>query len=471
MSKISPAAAIVKPTPPRAIRVSMSKPTHQPQGYAWLMFAMVAMPVANRTIVATMAARSRPQRSSKAGRHHPGRSAVCMVLGSVLIVSPEAEAPLDDHRDDRHRHPHRPEDLGREVQHLHREDRRRFVRQVGRVAELLEGDGGKVQDGGAADLVEAVDVVHVVIRGARDAAPSFLHHVVPLTERDGPGRTHLGARGLAADLDAIGTERALVDGGHDAVEVELRDDEGAGLHAVPAPDAAPGVEDHRPLGGLRERGGRTRRGARGLETVHAQEAAEHPVGASLRARLNARERDHRVVVRVEVAPVLIARPGEEAADIPRQVIPGLAGHHAGPTPDAPGVVLDHRLERHQAAPFRLTLHRNALNSGIIVLASPTCGVRRLPLSPCERPTQPQCHGTPTWWTIRPCTQNGSKRCVTRAYASNRPRALSTTTRSQLAIPFSRAGSTPISTKASGMSPTSQGIFRLMAPVCQCSETR
>ncbi len=58
--------------------------------------------------------------------------------------------------------------------------------------------------------------------------------------------------------------------------------------------------------------------------------------------------------------------------------------------------------------------RNALNSGIIVLASPTCGVSTLALSPFARPSQPQCHGTPTWWMIRPVTQNGSKRSVTRA---------------------------------------------------------
>src|SRR5262249_30277900 len=121
-----------------------------------------------------------------------------------------------------------------------------------------------------------------------------------------------------------------------------------------------------------------------------------------------------VVVRVEIARVLISRAGEEVPGVSRQVVPGLACHHAGPAADASGVVLDHRLERHHAAPFLFTSHRNALNSGIIVLASPTWGVRMLALSPLASPTQPQCHGTPTWWMIRPCTQNGSKRSVTSA---------------------------------------------------------
>src|SRR5262249_12573989 len=98
----------------------------------------------------------------------------------------------------------------------------------------------------------------------------------------------------------------------------------------------------------------------------------------------------------------------ERGDVAGQVVPGLARHHAGAAADAAGVVLDHRLG-HQAPAFRVISHRNALNSGIMVLASPTCGVSTLALSPRASPTQPQCQGTPTWWTTRPCTQKGSKR--------------------------------------------------------------
>ena len=40
----------------------------------------------------------------------------------------------------------------------------------------------------------------------------------------------------------------------------------------------------------------------------------------------------------------------------------------------------------------LTLHRNALNSGIPVLGSPTRGLSRLVLSPLDNPIYPQFQG-------------------------------------------------------------------------------
>src|SRR5262245_18624699 len=413
-AKISPAAAMVKPTPPSAMRVSMSKPTHQPHGYAWLMLAIVARPVAKRTIVATTAATTRAQRTNETGRHQAGGSAVRMLVLLVIVVSPEAEAATDDHRDDGHGYPDRGEDLGGEVQQLDGQGWWGLVGQVGRVAELLERHRRQVQDGGAAHLVQAVDVRNVPAGRCGDPAARFRDHIVSLSERDGGGGAHLSARGVLSDLDAIGAERAFVNRGNDAIEVELRHHERAGLHAVPTADAAPGVEDHRSLRRLRQRGRRTRRRAGRLEAVHAEEPTEDPVGMPVRTRLDPGVGDHGVVVRVQVTRVLIARPGEEGARVAGQVVPGLTGHHARPAPDAPGVVLDHRLERHQTSPFRFTSHRKALNSGIIVLASPTPGVSRLPLSPRARPTHPQCHGTPIWWMVRPCTQNGSKRSVTRA---------------------------------------------------------
>src|SRR4030095_5703761 len=52
-----------------------------------------------------------------------------------------------------------------------------------------------------------------------------------------------------------------------------------------------------------------------------------------------------------------------------------------------------------------------------------------------------------------------------------PRALLTITRSPFLIPSRLASAVPISTKALGTRPASQGMLRLMAPVCQCSETR
>jgi hypothetical protein len=52
-----------------------------------------------------------------------------------------------------------------------------------------------------------------------------------------------------------------------------------------------------------------------------------------------------------------------------------------------------------------------------------------------------------------------------------PRALDTVTRSPLLMPSRAARALPISTKACGTRPTSQGMFRLITPVCQCSDTR
>src|SRR5262245_10053816 len=161
MSKISPAAAMVKPTPPRAMRVSMSKPTHHPQGYAWLMLAIVAIPVAKRTIVVITAATTRPQRINRTGHGHRGLSVVCMLLVSVLVVSPESEASADDHGDDGHRHPDGREDLGREVQDLRGKCRRGLVGKIARVAEFFERDRREMKDGGPSQLVQAIDVGHV----------------------------------------------------------------------------------------------------------------------------------------------------------------------------------------------------------------------------------------------------------------------------------------------------------------------
>ena len=60
-----------------------------------------------------------------------------------------------------------------------------------------------------------------------------------------------------------------------------------------------------------------------------------------------------------------------------------------------------------------TLTRNALNSGVWVLASPTDGVSVLapyPLRAC--PVKPQCSGTPITWVARLSTISGLMRLVT-----------------------------------------------------------
>ncbi len=54
---------------------------------------------------------------------------------------------------------------------------------------------------------------------------------------------------------------------------------------------------------------------------------------------------------------------------------------------------------------------------------------------------------------------------------NLPRLELTLTLSPLAMPSSPARSAPISTYISGISSASQGRFRVMMPVCQCSVQR
>ncbi len=58
--------------------------------------------------------------------------------------------------------------------------------------------------------------------------------------------------------------------------------------------------------------------------------------------------------------------------------------------------------------------RNALNSGIIVFASPTLGVSWLQLSPVAAHPWPKCHIMPTISTILPLIFRGWTRLVTRA---------------------------------------------------------
>src|SRR5262245_38033610 len=113
-----------------------------------------------------------------------------------------------------------------------------------------------------------------------------------------------------------------------------------------------------------------------MVAVHAELAPEYPVGPGAGSDLV--EGDERVVVGVEIARILIARAGEEAGMVRRQIVPRLARHHAGSAADAPGVVLDHRLRlhcgRHQAEPFRRMLQRNTLVSGMCEFGSPTLAV-------------------------------------------------------------------------------------------------
>ena len=96
--------------------------------------------------------------------------------------------------------------------------------------------------------------------------------------------------------------------------------------------------------------------------------------------------------------------------------------------------------------------RNALNSGVSTLASPTNGVSVLAPNPARAaPMKPQWIGMPTTWTVLPSHTSGVMRFVTTALARTKPRLLSTRTQPPFSMPFSFASAGLISTKNSGCS--------------------
>src|SRR3972149_5167530 len=101
-------------------------------------------------------------------------------------------------------------------------------------AELLERDVGQVEPAGAAHLVLAVDVVDVAVRVLVDAGLRDLQELSPLAELKGSAGAHLGARRELALPQAVGAEGALPDERERPVVLELRDLEGARVHAVHA---------------------------------------------------------------------------------------------------------------------------------------------------------------------------------------------------------------------------------------------
>src|SRR5580692_1867664 len=105
-----------------------------------------------------------------------------------------------------------------------------------------------------------------------------------------------------------------------------------------------------------------------------------------------------------------------------------------------------RLQRHGFSYTFSTLTRNALNSGVCELASPTEGVSVLARNPgLARPMKPQWIGTPTVCTTLPSTFSGRMRLVTIATALMKPRFELTLTISPVKIPTSFARASPIST--------------------------
>jgi hypothetical protein len=94
--------------------------------------------------------------------------------------------------------------------------------------------------------------------------------------------------------------------------------------------------------------------------------------------------------------------------------------------------------------------RNALYSGVWMLASPTLGVRVLARCPfLATPTKPQWMGMPTVSTSLPATLRVGMRLVTTALALIWPRLDLTVTLSPFLMPFLAASASEISTNDSG----------------------
>src|SRR5262245_4265399 len=96
------------------------------------------------------------------------------------------------------------------------------------------------------------------------------------------------------------------------------------------------------------------------------------------------------------------------------------------------------------------LTRNALYSGVSILASPIKGVSEFGPQPLRvSPIKPQCSGMPTTCTILPSHINGLIRLVTTALAFTEPRLDQTRTQCPEIMFFSFASCSEISTKNSG----------------------
>src|ERR1019366_6118514 len=134
-----------------------------------------------------------------------------------------------------------------------RELRIRLLLDAGGQRQGLERHVGDVEPARAARLVLAVNLVDVLLGVRVDACLGLFKEVRALAELKRAGGADLRACGRKTLRLASRTEGALLDEGRHARELVLRDSEGAHDHAVAAAEAAVGVVDDRPIGGLLER--------------------------------------------------------------------------------------------------------------------------------------------------------------------------------------------------------------------------
>src|SRR5215831_4514378 len=347
--------------------------------------------------------------------------------------------------------------------------------------------------------VRAADTRRIIEPGILEAARLQIFdprvgptlHLLLRAEYDRLGRARLLTRRSLADRDPVGAERALV-----GLVIDLgdaRNVERASLHAVTAANAVLVNEVHDTIRILHDRAGR-RAGlqAARVSAVHAAVLADqkfeilgfrvYPFGEA-HHRETVRRQIERIVVHAVIDPDLLDHviPFKTrdlaglAADALRHIdqlgdlreLPRRRRNVGGRAPDKILLAigrkgrLDGRIgkrRKHARASYATgpamgsISTRNALYSGVSMLASPTYGVSELGPKPLRvSPMKPQCSGMPTMCTGLPSQVSVRTRLVTTAFAFTEPRFDHTRTQPPDLMPFSLARSSPISTKNSGCS--------------------
>src|SRR6266852_3277799 len=280
-------------------------------------------------------------------------------------------------------------------------------------------------------------------------------------ELNGLSGTRLCAGGHHTRLEPVVAQRALLRRSRCVVDVDHAERARGDAHTATVAHVRlnhDGVEL-----GADDRAGGTHFEAGGAHAMLAHIAHHEPASAAAILAELLDELDVTPVDAVE-PPGVVVTVARQLAPAPvggGELVPLFARHLARLAPDAHGSVgVEPHGFGHQAFS---TLHTNAFPSWMLTLGSPTSAVRWFTTSPVTTPSQPQCHGMPTWCTTLPAMRNGRSRRVTSALARISARGVAINTQSRLWIPFSVASSGESSMNSSGCSSVSQGFHRLIAP--------
>ena len=237
-------------------------------------------------------------------------------------------------------------------------------------------------------------MVNVAVGVLRNARAGLGQQVFPAAELQGAGGTGAHAGGSLAVFLAVVAQGALAHEGRRALPLVARHRPRTRQHAVAAAHAPVGIVGHRTVGLLLKGAHGADGGADRIPAVHTTALGEDPAQAVL--GLDFGEGDQREGVGGKSRRVLVAGPPEEGGPLRLKPVPLLAGHLASATSHALGSVDQHahRYRRIGHHPLLFSMHdayalrrsqRKTLYSGMVVLASPTCGVSRLALSPVAMP--------------------------------------------------------------------------------------